>query len=165
MVVAGVFAAAMSSLDSSMHSIATVLTTDFVTRLRKDDGDPLVIARRLTLALGVLGTVSALVIATQDVKHLWDHLMGIIGLLLGALGGLFALGIFVPRVASLHAWCGLVACVCSLWYVKNFTDLNGLLYGAIGTGSCFIASCLVSVLVPRETGDLEGLTWKSRASS
>ena len=165
LVVAGVFAAAMSSLDSSMHSIATVLTTDFVTRLRKDAGDPLVIARRLTLAMGVLGTVSALVIATQDVKHLWDHLMGIIGLLLGALGGLFALGIFAPRVASLHAWCGLVACVCSLWFVKNFTDLNGLLYGAIGTGSCFIAGCLVSVLMPRETGDLKGLTWKSSASS
>src|SRR5690606_38342811 len=34
LVIAGVFAASMSSLDSSMHSIATALTTDFYQRLR-----------------------------------------------------------------------------------------------------------------------------------
>ncbi|MBR90525.1 MAG: hypothetical protein CMO66_04540, partial [Verrucomicrobiales bacterium] len=165
LVVAGVFAAAMSSLDSSMHSIATALSTDFVTRLRGEPADPLATARKLTLALGVLGTVSALIIATQDVKHLWDHLMGIIGLLLGALGGLFALGIFARHVAAVHAWAGLTACVVALWYVKNYTDLNGLLYGAVGTGSCFVVGWLLSILMPRDTGELEGLTWQTRAKA
>ena len=162
LVVAGVFAAAMSSLDSSIHSIATVLSVDFLNRLRGEPADPLSIAKKLTLALGVLGTVSALFIATQDIKHLWDHLMGIIGLLLGALGGLFTLGIFTRRVAAIHAWAGLGACVLALWYVKNFTDLNGLLYGAVGTGSCFLVGWVLSFLVPRKTGSLLGLTWQTR---
>ncbi|MBN1803674.1 MAG: hypothetical protein JW837_00345 [Sedimentisphaerales bacterium] len=34
LVVAGVFAAAMSSLDSSIHSISTAVTTDFVRRFK-----------------------------------------------------------------------------------------------------------------------------------
>ena len=120
------------------------------------------IAKKLTLALGVFGTASALFIATQDVKHLWDHLMDIIGLLLGALGGLFTLGIFTRRVAAIHAWAGLGACVLALWYVRNFTDLNGLLYGAVGTSSCFLVGWVLSFLVPRKTGSLLGLIWQTR---
>ncbi len=162
LLIAGVFAAAMSSLDSSMHSIATVLTTDFIKRLRPQQSDLLSIAKKLTFILGVLGTVSAIVIASIDIKHLWDYLMNIIGLLLGALGGLFMLGIFTKRVQSNHAWIGVIGCVASLWWVKNYTDLNGLLYGAIGTGSCFIIGLLVSILFPQQQKDLRGLTWTTR---
>jgi len=112
--------------------------------------------------LGVMGTVSAIVIASTDVKHLWDYLMDIIGLLLGALGGLFMLGIFTKRVNAIHAWIGVTACVLSLWWVKNYTDLNGLLYGAIGTGSCFFMGYLASKLLPQKNRELKGLTWYTR---
>ena len=162
LLIAGVFAAAMSSLDSSLHSIATVLTTDFVQRLRPGQTDLLSTAKKLTFILGLLGIVSAIVIASMDVKHLWDYLMNIIGLLLGALGGLFMLGIFTKRVHASHAWVGVAGCVLSLWWVKNYTDLNGLLYGAIGTGSCFLMGFLASSLFPQKTDGLKGLTWWSR---
>ncbi|MBT4270300.1 MAG: sodium/solute symporter [Candidatus Marinimicrobia bacterium] len=162
LLIAGVFAAAMSSLDSSMHSIATVLTTDFIQRLRPGQKNLLSIAKKITLVLGVMGTVSAIVIASTDVKHLWDYLMDIIGLLLGALGGLFMLGIFTKRVNAIHAWIGVTACVLSLWWVKNYTDLNGLLYGAIGTGSCFFIGYLASKLLPQKNRELKGLTWYTR---
>ncbi|MHC4799346.1 MAG: sodium:solute symporter family protein, partial [Planctomycetota bacterium] len=60
LVIAGVFAAAMSSLDSSMHSIATAVTTDFVRRFRPKlaESTYLLFARCLTIALGVSGTVT-----------------------------------------------------------------------------------------------------------
>ena len=86
LVIAGVFAAAMSSLDSSMHSIATAFTTDFLSKGRDSDSI-LRLAKIITLILGVLGTVSALYIASQDSKNLWDTLMGYVGLILGTLGG------------------------------------------------------------------------------
>jgi len=161
LVIAGVFAASMSSLDSSMHSVATVITTDFL-KPRLGDRDLLPIARWVTLALGVLGTASALYLAQQDVKHLWDHLMGFIGLLLGSLFGLFTLGIFTTRTAAKHAWCGLIVCVSSMWWVKTFTELNPLLFGVVGTLACLIAAVIASRLAPAEPNDITGLTWATR---
>ncbi|MCH2107586.1 MAG: sodium/solute symporter, partial [Planctomycetes bacterium] len=90
LVIAGVFAAAMSSLDSSMHSVATVTTTDI---LRSDGSDEAALLRRarlITLALGVLGTATAALLATYEIRSLWTAFLQIIGLCLGALGGLFA---------------------------------------------------------------------------
>ena len=161
LLIAGVFAAAMSSLDSSMHSIATVLTTDFVQRLRRKHTELLSTAKKLTFILGLLGTVSAIVIVSIDVKYLWDYFLNIIGLLLGALGGLFMLGIFTKRVHAPHAWVGVAGCVFSLWWVKYYTDYNGLLYGVAGTGSCFIIGLLASILFPQKSDGLKNLTWWS----
>tara|TARA_B100000700_G_scaffold208285_1_gene228901 strand:- start:351 stop:815 length:465 start_codon:yes stop_codon:yes gene_type:complete len=151
----------MSSLDSSMHSIATVLTTDFVQRLRRKHTELLSTAKKLTFILGLLGTVSAIVIVSIDVKYLWDYFLNIIGLLLGALGGLFMLGIFTKRVHAPHAWVGVAGCVFSLWWVKYYTDYNGLLYGVAGTGSCFIIGLLASILFPQKSDGLKNLTWWS----
>ena len=161
LVIAGVFAAAMSSLDSSMHSVATVITIDFI-QPRVGDRDLLPIARWVTLALGILGTASAWYLAQQDVQNLWGHLMDFIGLLLGSLFGLFTLGIFTTRTAARHAWCGIIACVGAMLFVKNFTDLNGLLYGVVGTIAFLIAGIAASRISPAETRDITGLTWATR---
>lgn len=161
LVIAGVFAAAMSSLDSSMHSVATVITTDFI-EPRVGDRDLLPIARWVTFALGILGTVSAWCLAQQDVKHLWDHLMDFIGLLLGSLFGLFTLGIFTTHTAARHAWCGIIACVGAMLFVKTHTSLNGLLYGWVGTVAFLITGAATSMISPALTKDLTGLTWATR---
>ena len=162
LLIAGVFAATMSSFDSNIHSIATVLTTDFVQRLRPKKINLLSIAKKMTVILGLLGTASAIFIASKGVIHLWDYLLSVIGLLLGALGGLFMLGIFTKSVHSSHAWVGVGTCVVALWWVKNYTDFNGLLYGAIGTGSCFFAGFLASRVFPKKAMELDGLTWWSQ---
>ncbi|MBA2113819.1 hypothetical protein HOV93_09720 [Planctomycetes bacterium FF15] len=58
LVIAGIFAAAMSSLDSSMNAIASASVNDFWLRLRKETTphQELQVARMLTLGIGVLGT-------------------------------------------------------------------------------------------------------------
>ena len=75
LVIAGVFAAAMSSLDSSMHAAATAFTTDFVRRLSpgREETSLLRIARGLTIAFGLLGTGTAMLMATADIRFLWDY--------------------------------------------------------------------------------------------
>ena len=158
LVIAGVFAAAMSSLDSSMHSIATAFTTDF---LSKDRGSEslLKLAKRITLVLGVLGTVSAIYIASQDSKNLWDTLMGYVGLILGTLGGLFTLAIFTNRTASVHAWTGVIVAAAVLYYVKFHTDAHPLIIGAVGTVTCFLSGWIASLIIPAKTKNLDGLTW------
>ena len=158
LVIAGVFAAAMSSLDSSMHSIATAFTTDFLSKNR-DSESLLKLAKRITLVLGVLGTVSAIYIASQDSKNLWDTLMGYVGLILGTLGGLFTLAIFTNRTASVHAWTGVIVAAAVLYYVKFHVEAHPLIIGAVGTVTCFLSGWIASLIIPAQTKNLDGLTW------
>lgn len=160
LVIAGVFAASMSSLDSSMHSVSTAVTTDFFRRFqpqRKED-EFLNIARVLTVVLGVAGTGSALLLATLPVRNLWELFMSIMGLFAGTLAGLFALGIFTRRTSHLHAWIGAAASIGVLIWVTRFTALAGLLNAAIAIGTCVLVGWLVSYILPLGPKKNDGLT-------
>ncbi len=160
LVIAGVFAAAMSSLDSSMHSISTAITTDFVRRLgpQRSERELLAIARWLIVLLGIVGTGTAMLMASVEIKFLWDHFMNLMGLLGGTLAGLFALGIFTRRPAAVHAWIGAAASFGALAYVRFATQLSGLLYAAIGIGVCFAVGLFAGMIFPARAKDVVGLT-------
>jgi len=162
LVIAGVFAAAMSSLDSSMHSIATAFTTDFRKRFDPDIDEQRLLrfARWLTVLLGVLGTASAIVMAGVDITTLWSLFLKIVGLFLGTLAGVFALGIFTNRCNTLHAWLGALAGVGALYYFQfhNPGHIHGLLNGPIAFGACVGVGVLSSVLLPIPGKAVDGLT-------
>jgi SSS family solute:Na+ symporter len=64
LLVAAILAAAMSSLDSALSSLATTVEVDFLDRIRPaEPGARLRRARWLTLAAGVLATLAALLLA------------------------------------------------------------------------------------------------------
>jgi SSS family solute:Na+ symporter len=150
LVVAGVFAAAMSSLDSSIHSISTAVTTDFVRRFKPTlmPRTYLAFARALTVTFGMIGMAAAMLMAAVEVEYLWDLFLGIMGLFSGTLAGLFMLAILTKKVRTFHAWLGAVASIGVLLYVKLATDLNSLLYGAIGVTTCFLIGFLSSRIRP-----------------
>jgi len=148
-VIAGVFAAAMSSLDSSMHSVATVATTDLLKGGAKDEAALLRRARLVTLCLGVLGTATAALLATYEIRSLWTAFLQVIGLCLGSLGGLFALGVFCKRANSLHAWLGVLASVAAIYAATQTDALNNLLLSAVGVVTCLLIGTLASLLLPR----------------
>ena len=77
-----------------------------------------------------------------------DDFVGIVGLLLGTLGGLFALGVLTKRPVAAHAWVGVVVSVVTLIYVKYYTDINGLAYAGIGVTTCLVAGWLASLTTP-----------------
>jgi solute:Na+ symporter, SSS family len=155
LVIAGVFAAAMSSLDSSMHSICTAVSNDFVGRFRSSwsDKDQLKFARKLVACLGILGTVFALILSTVDTGHIFDFLIGLMGLIGSPLAGLFLMGLFFKRINHIHAWIGVSCSLVALIYAKYFTDLNGLLFGLVGIGVCvsigFTASMILTSKLPQ----------------
>ncbi|MEM8485101.1 MAG: sodium/solute symporter [Bacteroidota bacterium] len=168
LVIAGVFAAAMSSLDSSMHAISTAVTTDFIQRFKPVDNNInwLTLARWITVLLGVLGTASAMLIATWDLGLMWRIFLDITGLFLGTLGGLFSLGIFTARTTARHAWIGAAFSVACLGYLTFATSINGLLFGAVGTLICFIAGWISSLIFPAKTlPDTQGLTVFSKETA
>jgi len=159
LVIAGVFAAAMSSLDSSMHSICTAVSNDFVGRFKKvwSDQKQLRFARTLVACLGVLGTGAALIMSTIDTGHIFDFLIGLMGLIGSPLAGLFLLGLFIKRSAAIHAWIGVSCSLISLVYAKYFSDLTSLLFGLVGIGVCVGVGALSSFIIPKGRARTSGL--------
>jgi SSS family transporter len=159
-VVAAIFAAAMSSLDSSMNSISAAVVNDFVGRFSTGgrSQDFLKLARRLTLALGVIGIGTAMVLATYEIKFLFDFFQRVLGLFGGGLLGVFLLAVFTRRCNATGALVGLVTGAAMTMAVAFGTDINFLLYAAIGSLTCFIVGYLISLMTGGQDRDLAGLT-------
>ncbi len=147
MVVAGIFAAAMSSLDSSINSITTALVNDFVGRLRKTKQDYMGLARTLTLVLGVLGTLTAMILATVEIRYLFDFFQKLLGLFGGALAGVFLLAAFTKRTHSRGALLGMVTGAALTIAVAFGTQIHFLLYAAVGSISCVIVGYFASLVL------------------
>ena len=160
LVIAGVFAASMSTLDSSLNSVATALTTDWYARFRPNarDHSKLVLARWLTAILGVMATTISLVLASFDVGSLWDTFQASMGLFGGGLAGLFALGILTRRANGRGALVGAAASVFVLAWVQRNTEAHFFLYGMVGVTSCFTIGYLSSFFFPKTDRDLAGLS-------
>ncbi len=160
LVIAGLFAAAMSSLDSSMNSMATAITTDFYRPLRPgvSDRHVLAVARGLTVLLGALGTGSAVVMAILNSPSMWDQYMKVVGLFGGGLAGLFALGIFTRRTHGPGALVGFVASAVILYTAATYEVVHGVLYAAVGIASCVAIGYVASLVIPAKRRALEGLT-------
>jgi SSS family solute:Na+ symporter len=154
LVVAGVFAAAMSSLDSGMHAVSTVLTTDVVKRFWPlgSDAARLRIARGLVVALGVVGTATAVWMARVDVPHFWDLVVTLMGLFGGPLSGVFFLGVCTRGVATRHAWAGVVAAVAAVVWLRFGTSANGILAGGLGWVTCVAVGLLAATVDPGAPG-------------
>ena len=160
LVIAALFAAAMSSLDSSIHSVATTLTVDFYKRFRPHSSDrsQLRLARWLTALLGTLGTAVALLAATYQIESLWDLFLKFAGLAAGGLAGLFMLGIFTKRANGVGAAAGAIAGALIMYAAQSHTRIHFFLYPTIGIGSSFLVGYVVSVLIPVRAKSLAGLT-------
>ena len=146
LLIAAVFAASMSTLDSSMNSVSAALVTDFYARFRplSSDRRRLLLARLLTGVLGAVATATSIALATFDVGSLWDAFQVMMGLLGGGLAGLFALGIFFRSANGKGAMTGAIASVFILYWVQQYTDLHFFLYGAVGILSCVAVGVLAS---------------------
>ena len=160
LLIAGIFAAAMSSLDSSMNSVATAFTTDFYRRFRPltQDRICLRIARVVTVVVGICGMCFALAMATWDIQSLWTEFSKYIGLFGGGLGGLFVLAIFTRRANSRGALVGLLASAILQYFLQAGNAVHGVLFAATGLISCVFVGYLASLLMPAKGKDLSGLT-------
>ncbi|MHC4799853.1 MAG: sodium:solute symporter family protein, partial [Planctomycetota bacterium] len=147
LVVAGIFAAAQSTISTSLNSTSTALVTDFVRPFKQTHSERtyLRLGRLFTAAMGILGILLALSFAASDIKSLWDQFMKILGLFGGPMCGLFCLGIFTTRASGPGAIIGAVAGAVGLFLVQQYTDVHLLLYALVGIIICFICGYLASL--------------------
>lgn len=163
LLIASIFAAAMSTLSSNINSVSAVITSDFYKTFFRNTSfkGQMSVARWSGVIVGLLGTAMAIVLATWNIASLWDQFNTFLGLLTSGLGALFILGIFFPRVNSIGAFVGLITGVIILYLVKSNTQLSFLLYGLIGMASSIIVANIVSIFIPNKK-DIKGITWKTK---
>jgi len=160
LVIAGLFAAAMSTLDSSMNSVSAAMVTDFYRRFKPGAADRtcLKVARWLTVLLGAVAAGTALLMATYEIRSLWDLYLSLLGLLGGSLAGVFAMGIFTRRAHGLGALVGAAVSAVVLFFVQRHTRVHLFLYAPVGIISCFVTGYLASLIIPAAPKRLKGLT-------
>ena len=160
LIVAGIFAAAQSTISSSLNSVATAFVTDYYGRILKPqspDALRLAVARRIVIVLGLVGIVLASWIAATGIKSAFDAFNTFIGMALGPVGGMFFIGVFVKRASGAAALIGAVVgflTVLALHFARQAgaIDLWPILNGMI--------SFVVTVVV----GTLAGLSKRSAVS-
>ena len=159
-VIAAIFSAAMSSLDSGMNSMATAYVTDFYRRFKPNASEHscLNLARWATLIIGVFATTIALIMVSFDIKSASLFFISILGLFSSGLGGLFALGIFTRRSNGIGAFIGAITSAVCLFFIKFYTDINFYYYAFIGFVVCFIVGYFCSLIIPEREKSMEGLT-------
>ncbi len=160
LVVAGIFAAAQSTLAGSLNSMATAYVTDFDRRFRPGatDGSRLRLARWLTAVIGFAGTAVALWLAKSDVRSLWEAFLNVIGLFGGTVSGLFVLGLFVRRANGFGAIAGGLASAAAVGWVFAHKLAVFWTYPIVGVVVCVAVGWLASLARPAPQ-DTETLTF------
>ena len=160
LVVAGVFAAAQSTISTSMNSVSTAVVSDFFhpLGLARSARGGLWLGRVLTVLSGTLGTGLALTFASSGVMSVWDRFMGILGLFGGSMCGLFCLGILTTRANGPGAVIGALAGAAGLYWVQRHTPTHLLLYAFVGVSLCFAVGYLASFAFAPAKKPIRGLT-------
>ena len=155
--ISGVFAAAMSSLDSSMNSMASVLVNDYYRRFKGEVSEvkALGIARGLTVILGGLGTGAAWYLAGTQATSLFDTYMKLLGMAGGGLAGVVALGMFTKRASGWGVLVGAAVSAMAVYYVNAHNLTHFYLHGMIGFLVSFFVGYAVSLITPHRVPEVD----------
>jgi SSS family transporter len=147
-IIAGIFAAAQSTISTSMNSTSSALITDFSRAFfgERKEKFYLAQARWATVIIGILGTGTALLFATAEIKSLFDQFISIIGLFGASICGLFLLGIFTKKANGNGAIIGAAFGAIILFWVRSFTATHFYIYSTVGIVSTMVIGYFSSFL-------------------
>lgn len=165
LVVAGIFAAAQSTISTSMNSTTTAIVVDFCVPygLCRTDGGYLNLARALTVCLGVAGIVVACWLVDLHGASMIETFIKVVGLFGGAVCGLFMLGILTTRANAAGSLVGSICGFLAVLSVMLWTSVHGFLFAMIGTLVTLAAGYAASLMFPAPHHEqIAGLTWYDR---
>ena len=166
-VLAGLIAAMMSSLDSGLNSVSTLVTMDFINKFKPG------MSSKQLMKVGRYITVVVMLIAISwapqivHFKQLWDYLQMTLGWFCPPIVALFVMGLFSKKVNNRGALGGVVvgtlltiAIICFRIFSPDL-DLGNFLYVAFWH---FIIVCLIIYIVSfgginKPDADLAKVVW------
>ncbi len=152
--IAVIFAAAMSSLDSELTALSSATIVDFYQRWFRPEASQahyLLISKLSTFAWGLFACGVALYAGQLGSPIEAVNQVG--SFFYGSLLGVFLLGFLVRRANGTGAFWGLLAGMGSVALVATFTDISWLWYNVVGTGTVMAVGWVRGRRVPSHGDD------------
>lgn len=158
LIIAGLFAASMSTLSSGLNSVATLSSVDFYERLFKNPSSKisLRLAYTVTILSGIITTAVAVLFTFFDIKSMFDAMLQLTAVLGGGFAGTYALGLFSRRANWQGALVGTAASVACALILR--THISPVLLNPASIGTCIVVGYVASWFFPAPTQSLHGLT-------
>lgn len=177
-VLAAIFAAAQSTISSSLNSSATCFITDILGGLKREltDKKKFLYGQVASASVGILGTLVAFYMTKNgqgDIFLIFNSLVGLFG---GPVAGVFLLGIFFKKSKNIDAILGFISSLIVMFYLSNpggflnnlwfykKISIFGYLNGIISIGTVIIIGNLSNILImkkerePYERNNIGGRT-------
>lgn len=151
LVVAAIFAAAMSTLSSSLNSLSATAVTDFYRPLfapNKSDTHYLNVSRLLTALWGVVQIVVAMIAIAMQGRGV-DAVLAVASFTNGPVLGLFLLSTLARRVGPKGALAGVIVGIAGMAFVWLQLKISWQWYVLIGSTITFVSGSLASALLER----------------
>jgi SSS family transporter len=160
LIIAGIFAAAMGTLSSTINSVATLLSVDFYEKLARNPTQERSVrfAEWMTVVIGLIGIALALLLSRLDIHSLLDLTIELAGLLGGGFAGAYTLGMFTRRANSQGVSIGVAVAVVVTLTARWFELVHPYFYLGISIFTCIAVGYLASLAFPAPTRSLAGLT-------
>lgn len=161
LLIAAIFAAAQSTISSSLNSISACLSVDIKHRFfgKGKEKDEVTFARWMIILSGLFGFGMSIYLIASDSNDLWDLFLLITGLVGVPLAGVFAVGIFTKRTNTLGVICGLALGIIFAYIFNGIGGGNSPFFvSIISFLVAFIFSYLISIVIPGKKKDIVGLT-------
>jgi SSS family transporter len=153
LIIAAILAAAMANLSAALNSLASTTVVDFL-RARAagvSEDASLKRARWWTIVWGMV--LLAIAIAARHSKSVLETGLTIGSIPMGALLGVFLLGVVTRKPREFAAMCGVAAGLAVVLYVKFWTPIAWTWYVLIGTAVTFGVGLATSLVQGTEAGD------------
>ena len=151
LIIAAIFAAAMSSIAAELNALATATTIDFYRRLFRSeatDSHYVAVGRISTFVWGFFACIVA--IFATNLGSLIEVVKKFGSFFYGSLLGVFVLAFAVRRAHSRGAFFGLLFGIASVWIASLYTSIEFLWFNVIGCLVTVVAGYLISLTVREE---------------
>jgi solute:Na+ symporter, SSS family len=160
LIIAGIFAASMSTLSSCMNSVATLVSVDFYERFARTAtaARSMRLAEWTTVLAGIIGVGTALLLAVQGTASAFDTWFALWAVLGGGFAGCYGLGMFTRRANRQGAIIGIVASLIITFIIWKQSLVVPVLYPTFGILACLVFGYAGSLFFPPPAQSLLGLT-------
>lgn len=162
LIIAAIFAAAQSTIASSLNAISACAITDFKQRFfneKMKKVSDVTLARIIILIAGLLGLAVSIYLLVGNQSQTWNLFLTFTGLFGVPIAGIFAAGIFTERANTAGAIIGLIVSSCLTYYVQ-IKGMSPFAVSCVSFISSFVIAWFVGLFTPQKR-NIIGLTAKT----